>query len=126
VLFDASDEAEGAEGLGCFAGRVVRLPDGLIERDGVAVKIPHMGWNTARHAARAHRALDRSDEWYYFVHSYHCVPEDRSVIAARTTHGVDFVSAVARDNVLAVQFHPEKSQHAGLRLLARWLEGADH
>jgi glutamine amidotransferase len=124
VLFDASDEAPGAAGLGHFAGRVRRLPDGLREPDGSAVKVPHMGWNLAQiEPAHADR-MGEQDRWYYFVHSFHCVPEDGSIVATRTEHGVSFASAVARDNVLAVQFHPEKSQRAGLDLLARWLRGS--
>lgn len=124
VLFDASDEAPGAVGLGHFAGRVRRLPDGLREPDGSAVKVPHMGWNLA-HIEPAHAArMGEQDRWYYFVHSFHCAPDDPSIVATRTEHGVPFASAVARDNVLAVQFHPEKSQRAGLDLLARWLREA--
>lgn len=121
VLFESSDEAPGAVGLGHFDGRVERIPDGLVEPDGTAVKVPHMGWNLARTHAHYRPLLGDEDRWYYFVHSYHCVPKDPAVIAARATHGVEFSAAVARDNVLAVQFHPEKSQRAGLSLLERWL-----
>jgi glutamine amidotransferase len=124
VLFDESAEAFGARGLGHFAGRVERIPDGLLESNGARVKVPHMGWNVARPTKSDPSLGDEGSAgaWFYFVHSYHCVPSDGSVVAARTTHGVDFVSAVSKDNVLAVQFHPEKSQRAGLDLLARWLK----
>lgn len=121
VLFEASEEAPGAVGLGHFAGRVARIPDGLVDPDGSSIKVPHMGWNLARTHPAFRSVMGDEDRWYYFVHSYHCVPDEPSVIAARATHGVDFAAAVARDNVLAVQFHPEKSQRAGLSLLARWL-----
>jgi glutamine amidotransferase len=123
VLFATSSEAPGAQGLGLFAGHVARIPDGLTEADGSLVKVPHMGWNVAL-VPDAHRgALGPDDSaWFYFVHSYYCVPEDPAVIAARTRHGVELCSAVARDNVLGVQFHPEKSQRAGKQLLSRWLE----
>jgi glutamine amidotransferase len=123
VLFESSDEAPGAVGLGHFDGAVRRIPDGLVEPDGAAVKVPHMGWNLARTQPGYDRALGE-DRWYYFVHSYHCVPRDPSVVAARSEHGVEFAAAVARDNVLAVQFHPEKSQRAGLSLLERWLDAS--
>lgn len=121
VLFDSSEEAPGAVGLGHFSGRVARIPDGLLDPDGSSIKVPHMGWNLARTQPPHRAVMGEQDRWYYFVHSYHCAPDDPSVIAARTTHGVDFAAAVARDNVLAVQFHPEKSQRAGLTLLSRWL-----
>lgn len=123
VLFEASDEAPGARGLGHFRGRVERIPDGLVEHNGSRVKVPHMGWNVARPTATsALGAKDSDGAWFYFVHSFHCVASDPTVPCARTTHGVDFVSAAAKDNVLAVQFHPEKSQRAGLDLLSRWLK----
>lgn len=122
VLFDESDEAPSARGLGHFAGRVERIPDGLVEHNGSRVKVPHMGWNVARPTQSTRTALGDEGAWFYFVHSYHCVASDPTVPCARTVHGVDFVSAVAKDNVLAVQFHPEKSQRAGLDLLSRWLE----
>ncbi|MDP3274697.1 MAG: imidazole glycerol phosphate synthase subunit HisH [Deltaproteobacteria bacterium] len=120
VLFERSDEAPGAQGLAYLQGDVVRLPEGRVDTRGCAVKIPHMGWNIAR-TESAHRALIGDDAWYYFVHSYVVRPSDPSVIAARTEHGEDFVSAVARDHVFAVQFHPEKSQRAGQQCLLRWL-----
>jgi imidazole glycerol-phosphate synthase subunit HisH len=124
VLFEASDEAPGARGLGHLRGRVERIPDGLVEHNGARVKVPHMGWNVARPTAATTVLGDTSSDgaWFYFVHSFHCVPSDPAVPCARTTHGVDFVSAVAKDNVLAVQFHPEKSQRAGHDLLSRWLK----
>ena len=108
LMLEASDE--GVETcLGVPAGRVRRLPGGI--------KVPHMGWNqVALH--RPHPVLDGvpSGSYFYFVHSYYADPEDRSVLAGTTTYGVDFCSAVAWDNVIAVQFHPEKSGAVGLRL----------
>jgi glutamine amidotransferase len=124
VLFDTSEEAPGARGLGVLPGHVARIPDGLTDLDGSLAKIPHMGWNLAR-ATVHHPGLfaPHAGDWFYFVHSFHCVPEDPSVIAATSRHGVEIVCAVARDSLLAVQFHPEKSQDAGKSLLARWLAG---
>jgi glutamine amidotransferase len=124
VLFDTSAEAPGARGLGALAGHVARIPDGLTDADGSLVKVPHMGWNLARSTPAHPRLFGATpSEWFYFVHSFHCVPTDPAVVAAAARHGVDIVCAVARDNLLAVQFHPEKSQDAGKSLLARWLAG---
>ncbi len=113
ILFPTSDEAQGCEGLGVFPGHVAKLA-----RVGDA-KIPHVGWNVAE-PTRATWLLER-EESFYFVHSYAVVPEDASLACATTTHGTRFVSAIERDNVVAVQFHPEKSQRAGLALLERFL-----
>jgi glutamine amidotransferase len=122
VLFDSSDEAPGCAGLGVLRGRVVKLGGGIDTVTGSALKIPHVGWNVAEPSDR--RGLlspGDSAEHYYFIHSYVVVPEDRSVVAATTGYGERFVSAVAYDNVFACQFHPEKSQRAGLALLERFL-----
>ncbi len=119
VLFETSDEATGCAGLGVFAGEVTRLA----HRDdaGQPLKIPHVGWNTVVPGAAATRVLPTDPTWFYFVHSFAVRPRDAGVIAATTSYGPSFVSAVAKDNVLAVQFHPEKSQGAGLALLARFV-----
>lgn len=101
-------------GLGWIGGEVR-----LIERTDPAIKVPHMGWNDVE--VTAHAALVEAGE-AYFLHSYHFVPEDGRTIAAMTDHGGGLVAAVARDNVVGVQFHPEKSQAYGLALLARFLE----
>jgi glutamine amidotransferase len=121
VLFGSSDEAPGCAGLGVFAGRVKRFASAMRDDDGELLKIPHVGWNRAECANDTARAWFEGDHWYYFVHSYVVVPDDAGLAATRTTHGETFVSSVCRDNVLAVQFHPEKSQRAGLSLLGRWL-----
>ena len=108
LLLEESDE--GAERcLGVLAGRVRRLPSGL--------KIPHMGWNRVEFHGW-HPALEGipSGSYFYFVHSYYADPDDKSTVAGTTAYGVEFCSAVAWDNVLAVQFHPEKSGDIGLRL----------
>jgi len=115
LLFDVSYEDGEWEGLGVLAGKVVRFQD---QPD---LKIPHMGWNTLEFA-RPNRLFDGipSGSSFYFVHSYYVVPSDETVIAARTEHGTVFVSAVARENLFATQFHPEKSQAMGLKLLANF------
>jgi glutamine amidotransferase len=118
ALFDGSDEAPGAPGLGVFPGRVARLSPGE------GFKIPHMGWNrvTILRPEGPLSVFAGQEPYLYFVHSFHAVPLDPSLIAAVTEHGPHRITAaVQRDNVTATQFHPEKSQAAGLRLLAAFL-----
>jgi imidazole glycerol-phosphate synthase subunit HisH len=115
LLFDVSYEDGQWEGLGVLAGKVVRFAD---QAD---LKIPHMGWNSLEFAepTRLFEGVPEGSS-VYFVHSYYVVPEDESVIAARTEHGTRFVSAVAKNNLFATQFHPEKSQSVGLRVLTNF------
>ena len=122
LLFTESEEFGRHPGLGVLPGRVVRFPEPL-EEDGVRLKVPHMGWNTLRFQKLPPIFRDVADHpFVYFVHSYHVVPEDPRSIAATTRYGVEFVSAVWRDNIVATQFHPEKSQQVGLRILKRFGE----
>lgn len=118
ALFERSEEAPEVDGLGLFRGEVKRFRGDLVGPDGRHLKIPHMGWNQVE---TSHPFLE-SGGWYYFVHSFHCVPSDPSIVAATTDYGDPFVSAVAKDNVFACQFHPEKSHILGARLIARFLE----
>jgi glutamine amidotransferase len=118
VLFEGSEEAPGRAGLGILPGEVARLRGGT-DAAGERVKIPHMGWNTARVQGEGARYIPDGG-WFYFVHSFAVRPRDPAVIAAVTDHGEDFCSAVARGRMLGVQFHPEKSQREGLALIARW------
>lgn len=120
ILFEGSAEAPGAAGLGVLAGEVVRLPGGTDPLTSSPLKIPHTGWNVVRDAGTS-PWLGRPEQHYYFVHSYAVVPRDPRIIAATTDYGADFVSAVVRENVFACQFHPEKSQGAGLALLERFV-----
>jgi glutamine amidotransferase len=115
LLFDVSYEEGEWKGLGILAGKVVRFE----HRPGL--KIPHMGWNELI-LERPNRLLAGIPEpvSVYFVHSYHVVPSDPTVVAARTDYGGPFVSMVAKDNLFATQFHPEKSQQVGLKLLANF------
>ena len=119
ALFDESEEAPGAAGLGVFRGRVVRLSPAE------GAKIPHMGWNEVtilRPGAGPLAAFDGERPHLYFVHSYHAAPDDPSLVAAVTDHGPHRITAaVQRGHVTAVQFHPEKSQADGLRFLASFL-----
>lgn len=111
VLFTESEEFGICKGLNVFKGKVVRFPRGEL-------KVPHMGWNTLEIKRRPpifNGIKDR--EYFYFVHSFYVVPDDKEIIAATTDYGVNFTSMVWKDNVFAMQFHPEKSQELGLRIL---------
>jgi len=125
VLFAESEEFGRHEGIGVFPGKVVRFPGGRtgqeIPEQQFRRKVPHMGWNRVS-IVRDHPVLRGIPDgtYFYFVHSYYVEPEDPSVVACRTPYGIEFVSAVGRENLLAVQFHPEKSQAAGLAVLANF------
>jgi len=122
VLMRHSEENDGTELLNLFGGEVKRF-DGLAMGDnGLPLKIPHMGWSPV-HQVAAHPLWEgiADDSRFYFVHSYRVVPEDVSVIAATTDYGVRFTSVIARDNLFATQFHPEKSADTGLRLLRNFV-----
>ncbi len=114
ALFRRSEESEG-DGLGLFAGDVKRF-DTPRGEGGEPLKVPHMGWNQVRGSS-----LTEDGAWYYFVHSYVCVPEDPRDVAGTADYGGAFCAAVARDNVYACQFHPEKSHRAGEALIRRFL-----
>lgn len=120
VLFEESEEFGRHAGIGFFPGRVVRFPAAM-QADGSQLKVPHMGWNRVEFTMD-HPALRGipSGTWFYFVHSYYVVPRDAAAVAGRTSYGVDFASAVGKGNLLAVQFHPEKSQAAGLAVLSNF------
>ncbi len=119
ILLGSSEEAPDQRGLGVFDGEVVRLVGGP------GSKVPHMGWNQLECAGGGHPVLDAAGghgTWFYFVHSFHAVPASGELVRGVVRHGSETVTAaLARDNVLATQFHPEKSQAAGLRLLGGFL-----
>ena len=117
ILFESSEEAPGAPGRGVFAGKVVRFAEGVRLAGEVRRKVPHMGWNVVR----GDGTRLPTEDWFYFVHSYHCVPADASITVGACDYGEPVCAAVARDNVLACQFHPEKSSSAGARLLEGFL-----
>jgi glutamine amidotransferase len=122
MLFERSEEGP-TDGLGVLAGRVVRFrEEAMLLPDGARLKIPHMGWSRVRQV-RAHPLWEGipDDSRFYFAHSFHPVPADPSVTAATVDYPLPFTCAVARDNIFAVQFHPEKSQRSGLRLLANFV-----
>ncbi len=117
ALFENSEEFNSrAAGLGVFEGSVVRFPD-------TEVKVPQIGWNEV-HVTQPNCPILQgieSGSHFYFVHSYYPKPKDESIVATRTEYGVNFTSAVWRDNVFATQFHPEKSQKVGLQLLTNFV-----
>ncbi|MFZ6675311.1 imidazole glycerol phosphate synthase subunit HisH [Undibacterium sp. Xuan67W] len=121
MLFDLSEEGN-TPGLGLLPGKVVRFAlDGQLQDDGSRFKVPQMGWNRVRQVqAQGHRhALWQDiadDAYFYFVHSYYAQPANAAHIAGITEYGTAFACAVARDNIFATQFHPEKSANAGLQL----------
>jgi glutamine amidotransferase len=122
VLMRHSEENGGTDLLGLFPGEVRRF-DGLAVGDhGLPLKIPHMGWSPV-HQVMAHPLWEDipDNSRFYFVHSYRVVPEDVSLIAATTDYGVRFTAAIARDNLFATQFHPEKSADVGLQLLKNFV-----
>jgi imidazole glycerol-phosphate synthase subunit HisH len=119
LLFTESEEFGVCRGLDLFKGRVIRFNfDKLPDSEKSGLKIPHMGWNTAKLERRPPIFADIPDNsYFYFVHSFYVVPEDKGIIAASTEHGIDFTSMIWKDNVFATQFHPEKSQKMGLSIL---------
>lgn len=123
ALMQHSAEDGGTDALGILPGEVLRFADPLLAPEtGERLKVPHMGWNQV-HQTCAHPLWEgiEQDSRFYFVHSYYVRAERDEVVAATTDYGVRFVSAACRDNLFAVQFHPEKSQNAGLALLSNFL-----
>jgi len=122
MLFEHSAEGDVA-GLGVFTGEVRRFPDALmVAADGQRLKVPHMGWNRVQQKPHALWAGIADGARFYFVHSYCVQPADPSVVTGTTEYGIPFTCAVGRDNIFAVQFHPEKSAQDGLRLLKNFVE----
>ncbi len=126
LLFDVGEEHGVTKGFGVIAGRVTRF--GEKDESGAPLRVPHIGWNEVVFQG-SHPMLERLPERdvFYFVHSYRGEPEDPDVVVGRTDYGGSFASAVAGESLFAVQFHPEKSQRAGKRLLDAyryWVQGS--
>lgn len=127
MLFEHSEEGNAA-GLGLFKGNVKRFAAAdMVDSDGAKLKVPHMGWNQVYQVHNAQsqphalwRGIDDGTRFYY-VHSYYVQPDDESVIAGYSNYPKKFTCAIAKDNLFAVQFHPEKSAHAGLQLLSNFV-----
>jgi glutamine amidotransferase len=117
VLLTGTEEGGWHECLDIVPGKVSKLPPGL--------KIPHMGWNQVKQQQNHPVFKDIPDETnFYFVHSYYAAPEDKSIVAGETDYGVTFCSAIARDNLVATQFHPERSGDIGLKFYQNFFEMA--
>ena len=118
LLFEKSEEAPGVKGLGILAGEVKRFRPGEL-------KVPHMGWNNIEIMGQRSdvRILNKipDNSYMYFVHSYYVKPKDKSVVLTTTDYGIKFVSSVAMDSIYGLQFHPEKSQAMGLRILKNFV-----
>lgn len=115
ILFTESEEFGVCKGMDLFKGKVVKFK---FDGNQQSLKIPHMGWNNVRLTKKPQIFEGIPDKsYFYFVHSYYVVPADEDIVAARTEYGTDFVSMVWKDNVFATQFHPEKSQQMGLKIL---------
>jgi glutamine amidotransferase len=126
LLFEEGDEHGLTDGFGLLAGRVERFPD--LDEDGSPLRVPQIGWNEVEWQG-SHPMLEHlpARDYYYFVHSYRPVPTDEDIIVGRTHYGGAFASAVATPKLFAVQFHPEKSQNSGRRLLdayRAWVEAS--
>jgi glutamine amidotransferase len=122
MLFERSEEGD-TPGLGLLPGRVRRFPAGnMVDAQGMKLKVPHMGWNQVRQTVR-HPLWEgiAQDDRFYFVHSYFPDPASRALTAGESVYGVTFTCAAARENVFAVQFHPERSGAAGLKLYSNFL-----
>ena len=119
MLFDSSSEGGSYKGLGIFPGKVVRLKNSQI--------VPHMGWNSIRYTPAAGKTMFKgipNDSYFYFVHSYYGVPEEKDAAAGSTVYGAKFCSAVIKDKVWGCQFHPEKSGRNGIKLLSNFIAEA--
>ena len=115
LMFEESEETPGVKGIGLFKGKVKKIPD-------CGLKIPHIGWNNIKTKPSSWLFDGMGEEPYvYFVHSYYAVPEDESIISAYTEYGERLSIAIEKDNVAAVQFHPEKSSDIGMRILKNFI-----
>jgi len=110
VLFEESEEAPGVKGLGIFSGKVARFTQG---------KVPQIGWNKLK--TTSNNSI-LSDDYVYFVNSYHAIPEDKSIISAYANYYTDFTASIEHENIFAFQFHPEKSGEVGYSFLNKWLK----
>jgi glutamine amidotransferase len=123
MLFEHSEEGD-VSGLGLLRGQVLRFSHGLHDAQGNRLKVPHMGWNQVHHTTPEHALWNgiEQDARFYYVHSYYVQPEQANLTQATSDYPQPFVCAVAQENLFAVQFHPEKSQAAGLQLLQNFTQ----
>ena len=123
MLFEHSEEGDAA-GLGILPGQVRRFASDMKSADGQRLKVPHMGWNQVAQKPHALWSDIADQAFFYFVHSYHVVPDEPSLVVGQTEYGIPFTTAVARDNIFAIQCHPEKSARDGLQLLRNFVNWA--
>lgn len=121
IMFEGSEESPDIKGLGIFKGMVRKI-------NAPGLKIPHMGWNSLTINENTHVDINlfkniRKSPYVYFVHSYHAVPEDKSIILATSVYGEEITAVVGKNNVIATQFHPEKSGDIGLSIIKNFVEG---
>ncbi len=121
MLFEHSAEGE-VDGLGILRGKVARFSSDMRDAQGNKLKVPHMGWNQVHHVQHLLWEGIEQDARFYFVHSYYVRPQDASLVQATSQYPQSFVCAVAKNNLFAVQFHPEKSSTAGLKLLQNFVQ----
>ena len=121
ALLSSSEENGGTDCLNLIPGQVIHFEKDRLDAQGQRLKIPHMGWNKVQQHAHPLWQDIAQDSRFYFVHSYYALPDESDAIAATTDYPEDFACALAKDNVFAVQFHPEKSQAVGLQLLKNFL-----
>ena len=131
LLFEKSEESPGVTGFGIFKGIVTRFSNSSLATEHSSLKIPHMGWNQIYSVQRRASSVPADDRllkgipegsFFYFVHSYYANPADRSLVASESEYGLRFPAMIARERLFATQFHPEKSQTVGLRLLKNFIE----
>lgn len=120
LLFERSDESKGVKGLGILEGKVSRLK-------GKNIKVPHIGWNNIKLRTKNSELRTkilrnvRENAYVYFCHSYYAIPKDKDIIAATTDYGIKFASVITKGNIFGIQFHPEKSQKVGLKILENFI-----
>lgn len=122
ALFDYDHEHGGHQCLGLFRGEVVRFDENRVDGQGLSMKVPQMGWNQVK-IKRQHPLWSgiADNSWFYFVHSYFVKAEQPDIITGETEYGITYASAVARDNIFAIQCHPEKSHNAGIKLIENFI-----
>ena len=122
ALFEYDHEHGGHECLGLFKGEVVRFDDGKFDNQGLPMKVPQMGWNQVK-IKRSHPLWQgiEDNSWFYFLHSYYVNAHQQDVIVGETQYGFTYSSAVARENIFAIQCHPEKSHNAGIKLIENFV-----
>lgn len=128
LLFEKSQESKGVKGLGVLGGEVTRFKDTCLPAGRKKLKVPHMGWNNIQVKSQKAKGKNtilkgvKDNSYVYFCHSYYVKPKDKTIVAAETDYGGKFASIIAKDNIFGIQFHPEKSQSTGLKILEGFIK----